>query len=475
MAGQDAHEADVDRPDPSPDANSFRDDTGAIRPEILERVTDAIRQHDSAALNDLVGDLHEADTGDLLEALDTELRPQLIELMGKDFDFSALTEVDHTVRSEILEELEPETVAEGVRELDSDDAVYILEDLDRQDQVDILNQLPPIERIALERSLLYPEESAGRRMQTEFIAVPPEWNVGQAIDYMRETVDLPDRFYELYVVDSAGKLLGAVALDRLLRTKRPVPVVDLMDEDRRRVRATEDQEEVARQFERYNLVAAPVVDEDDRLVGVLTFDDIVDIIEQEAEEDIRALGGVTGDEELSDSVMVTSRSRLPWLVINMGTAFVAATVISLFEATIAQVVAVAFLMPVNAALGGNAGTQALTVAVRALATQELTASNRGRVIVRECLVGVVNGFALAILAGTLASIIFGNIKLGMVLSAAMVLTIMFATTLGILVPLLLNRLKIDPAVASGVFVTTTTDVFGFFTFLSFATIVFRSI
>lgn len=475
MAGQDAHEADVDHADPNMETGSFRDDTGAIRPEILERVTDAIRHHDSAVLKNVVGDLHEADTGDLLEALDTELRPQLIELMGKDFDFSALTEVDDTVRGEILEELQPQTVAEGVRELDSDDAVYILEDLDRQDQVDILNQLPPIERIALERSLLYPEESAGRRMQTEFIAVPPDWNVGQAIDYMRETVDLPDRFYELYVVDSAGKLLGAVALDRLLRTKRPVPVVDLMDEDRRRVRATEDQEEVARQFERYNLVAAPVVDEDDRLVGVLTFDDIVDIIEQEAEEDIRALGGVTGDEELSDSVLVTSRSRLPWLVINMGTAFVAATVISLFEATIAQVVAVAFLMPVNAALGGNAGTQALTVAVRALATQELTASNRGRVIIRECLVGVVNGLALAILAGTLAAIIFGNIKLGLVLSAAMVLTVMFATTLGILVPLLLNRLKIDPAVASGVFVTTTTDVFGFFTFLSFATIVFRSI
>jgi magnesium transporter len=473
MAGQDAHEADVDHADLKVGAGSFRDDTGAIRPDILNRVTDAIREHNGSALNDLIGDLHEADTGDLLEALDSELRPQLIELMGKDFDFSALTEVDDTVRSEILEELEPETVAEGVRELDSDDAVYILEDLDRQDQVDILNQLPPTERVALERSLLYPEESAGRRMQTEFIAVPPSWDVGQAIDYMRETVDLPDRFYELYVVDAAGRLLGAVALDRLLRTKRPVPVVDLMDEDRRRVRATEDQEEVARQFERYNLVAAPVVDEDDRLVGVLTFDDIVDIIEQEAEEDIRALGGVTGDEELSDSVLVTSRSRLPWLVINMGTAFVAATVISLFEATIEQVVAVAFLMPVNAALGGNAGTQALTVAVRALATQELTASNRGRVIVRECLVGVVNGLALAALAGTLAAIIFGNIKLGLVLSAAMVLTVMFATALGILVPLLLNRLKIDPAVASGVFVTTTTDVFGFFTFLSFATIVFR--
>jgi len=454
-------------------ADSLRDAAGAIRPDFVTRVQDAIVTRDSGTLRTVVGDLHEADTGDLIEALDPELRPQLVELMGRDFDFLALTEVDDTVREEILEELEPETVAEGVRDLDSDDAVYILEDLPKEEQAEILEQLPHFERIALERSLLYPEESAGRRMQTEFIVVPPHWNVGQAIDYMRETVDLPDRFYELYVVDSDYRFQGAVPLDRLLRSKRPVPITDIMDEERRLVRATDDQEDVARQFERYNLVATPVLDEGGRLVGVLTFDDIVDVIEQEAEEDIMALGGVTGDEELSDTVLVTSRARLPWLVINMGTAFVAATVISFFEATIAQVVAVAFLMPVNAALGGNAGTQALTVAVRALATRELNASNRTRVIIRECLVGVVNGCVLAMLAGTIAALVFGNLKLGMVLSAAMVLTIMFATTLGILVPLLLNRLKIDPAVASGVFVTTTTDVFGFFTFLSFATIAFR--
>lgn len=454
-------------------AESLRDDNGGIREEYIEAVGRAIAARDVATLRTVVGDLHEADTGDLIEALDPELRPQLIELMGKDFDFSALTEVDDTVREEILGELEPETVAEGVRELESDDAVYILEDLPKEEQAEILEQLPHFERIALERSLLYPEESAGRRMQTEFIVVPPHWNVGQAIDYMRETVDLPDRFYELYVVDPDYRFQGAVPLDRLLRSKRPVPVTEIMDEERRLVRATDDQEEVARQFERYNLVASPVVDETGRLVGVLTFDDIVDVIEQEAEEDIKALGGVTGDEELSDTVLVTSRARLPWLVINMGTAFVAATVISLFEATIAQVVAVAFLMPVNAALGGNAGTQALTVAVRALATRELNASNRTRVIVRECLVGVVNGLALAVLAGSIAALVFGNIKLGIVLSAAMVLTIVFATTLGILVPLLLNRMKIDPAVASGVFVTTTTDVFGFFIFLSFATVAFR--
>ncbi len=237
--------------------------------------------------------------------------------MGADFDFAALTEVDDTVREEILEELPAETVAEGVRDLDSDDAVAILEDLPKEEQAEILDQLPALERVALARSLDYPENSAGRRMQTEFIAVSPHWTVGQTIDYMRETPDLPDRFYELYVVDAAHRLLGAVALDRLLRTKRPVPIAELIDEELRHVRATDDQEEVARMFERYDLVAAPVVDADDRLVGVITFDDIVDVIEEEAEEDIKALGGVSGEEELSDSVWTIAKGRFPWLFANL--------------------------------------------------------------------------------------------------------------------------------------------------------------
>ncbi len=275
------------------DTPPFRDEDGAMRRDFVERVSDAIDAGDAAALNELVGDLHEADTGDLIEALDPELRPRLDRADGRRVRLHALTEVDDTVREEILEELPAETVAEGVRDLDSDDAVYILEDLPEDEQAEILEQLPAPERVALERSLDYPEDSAGRRMQTEFIAVPPFWTVGQTIDYMRETADLPDRFFELYVVDPAHRLLGAVALDRLLRTKRPVPIAELMDEERRRVLATDDQEEVARLFERYNLVAAPVVDEDDRLVGVLTFDDIVDVIEEEADEDIKALGGVS--------------------------------------------------------------------------------------------------------------------------------------------------------------------------------------
>jgi len=453
-------------------ADALRDEDGAIRPDFVTRVQEAIAARDSAILRDMVGDLHEADTGDLLETLDPELRPRLIELMGKDFDFSALTEVDDTVREEILEELEPETVAEGVRELDSDDAVYILEDLPKDEQKEILEQLPHFERIALERSLLYPEESAGRRMQTEFIVVPPHWNVGQAIDYMRETDDLPDRFYELYVVDSDYRFQGAVPLDRLLRSKRPVPIVDLMDEDRRRVLATEDQEEVARQFERYNLVAAPVVDEGGRLVGVLTFDDIVDVIEQEAEEDIKALGGVKADEELSDSVWDIVKSRFPWLLANLATALLAAFVISQFEGSIQKMVALAVLMPIVASMGGNAGTQTMTVAVRAIATQDLSDVNSWRVVRRELLVGVVNGLGFALVLGTIAAAWFSVAELGVVIGLAMICVLAAAALGGIIVPLVLTRLGVDPAIASGPFVTTITDVVAFFSFLGIATLWF---
>jgi magnesium transporter len=308
---------------PARTPDPLRDDEGAIRPEFIDRVRAAIEGDNAAALRALAGELHEADTGDLIEALDAELRPRFVELMGREFDFTALTEVDDSVREEILEELPPQTVAEGVRELDSDDAVQILEDLPEQEQAEILKQLPFPERGALEQALHYPEDSAGRRMQAEFIAVPPSWTVGHAIDHMRETVDLPERFFELYVIDGNRKLLGAVGLDRLLRTKRPVPISELMDPDRRRVLATQDKEEVARMFERYNLVAAPVVDETERLVGVLTFDDIVDVIEEEASEDIKALGGVRRHEELSASVWDIARGRFNWLLVNLATAFLA--------------------------------------------------------------------------------------------------------------------------------------------------------
>jgi magnesium transporter len=449
-----------------------RDDDGNLREDYVDEVVKALDAGDAGALRELVGELHEADAGAVIEALDPELRPRLIALMGADFDFTALTQVDDTVREEILEELPPETVAEGVRDLDSDDAVTILEDLTKEDQAEILDQLPPIERLALKRSLDYPEQSAGRRMQDEFIAVGPDWTVGQTIDYMRETPDLPDRFWEIYVVDADRRLTGVVALDRLLRTKRPVPIKDLFDDELRPVLATDDQEEVARLFERYDLVSAPVVDNDDRLVGVITFDDIVDVIEEEAEEDIKALGGVSGEEELSDSVWTIAKSRFPWLLANLGTALVSAWVISNFEGAIAKMVALAVLMPIVASMGGNAGTQTMTVTVRALATRELSNSNAVRIIRRELLVGIFNGVVFATILGFVAAFWFGVADLGLVIGLAMVTVLAAAALGGILIPLVLTKLGVDPAVSSGPFVTTVTDVVGFLSFLGIATIWF---
>jgi magnesium transporter len=456
----------------APTPIALRDERGAVREDYVERVTQAIEQADSARLRALVGELHEADAGALIEALDPELRPRLITLMGHDFDFSALTQVDDAVREEILEELPPATVAEGVSELDSDDAVFILEDLPKDEQTEILEQLPTPERIALSRSLLYPENSAGRRMQTELIAVEPSWTVGRTIDYMRETPDLPDRFWELYVVDGSGRLQGTVALDQLLRTKRPVPISELIGDELWKVRATDDQEDVARLFERYDLVSAPVVDENDRLVGVITFDDIVDVIEEEAEEDIKALGGVRREEELSDPVWTIARGRFNWLLVNLATAFLASSVLGLFEGQLQKMVALAVLAPIVASQGGNAATQTMTVAVRALATRELSSANAARIILREVLVGLVNGLAFAVITGVAAAAWFKVPDLGLVIGLAMMCNLVAGALGGILVPLALYRFRADPAVSSGVFVTTVTDVVGFFAFLGIATLWF---
>src|SRR3954453_2919740 len=347
----------------------MREEDGEIRPAFIEEIASAIKAADQPFLRSIVAELHEADLGDLIVALEPNDRVSLVELTGTDFDFAALNEVDETVREEILEELPPETVAEGVRELESDDAVELLEGLDEANQEQILEKLPLQERVALERSLLYPENSAGRRMQTEFIAVPAGWDVGQAIDYMRDTPDLPDRFYEIYAVDDAQRWQGAIALDTLLRARRPVPLADLIDEDRRRVSVMDDQEVVARLFGKYNLVAAPVVDTANRLVGVITVDDVVDVIEEEADEDLKALGGVTRDEELSDNVWTIARGRFNWLLVNLATAFLASSVLGLFEGQLEKMVALAVLAPIVASQGGNAATQTMTVAVRALATR----------------------------------------------------------------------------------------------------------
>jgi magnesium transporter len=450
----------------------MRDEDGEIRREFVEEISRAIRAEDAAFLRAAVAELHEADLGDLIAALQPEDRVSLVELTGTDFDFSALNELDGAVREEILEELEPETVAEGVRELESDDAVELLEALDEEEQEEILDKLPPSERDALERSLEYPENSAGRRMQTEFIAVPPDRTVGQVIDFMRNASNLPERFYEIYVVDGEQHWQGAVSLDALLRSPGSAPLADLFDEDRRRVSVMDDQEQVARLFGKYNLVAAPVVDTGNRLVGVITIDDVVDVIEEEADEEIKALGGITSDEELSDNVWTIARGRFNWLLVNLATAFLASSVLGLFEGQLEKMVALAVLAPIVASQGGNAATQTMTVAVRALATRELGTGNALRVIMRESLVGFVNGIAFAVITGIAAFAWFKIPGLGVVIGLAIICNLVAGALGGILIPMVLERVRADPAVASGTFVTTVTDVVGFFSFLGIATLWF---
>jgi magnesium transporter len=450
----------------------FRDEDGEVNPDFVAAIAKAIEAGDAERLRALVEDFHESDLGGLIEALEPEQRPRLIELLGRNFDFAALTEVEDSIREDILEELKTDTLVEGVRELDHDDAVYILEDLDEAEKAEILRKLPAVERVALQRSLDYPEGSAGRRMQTEFIAVPPFWTVGQTIDFMRETDDLPDTFYEIFVIDPAGRLLGSVPLDKLLRSQRPVTIEEIMNEDPDRVEATEPQDEVARLFERYNLVSAAVVDEADRLVGTMMIDDIVDVLEEEADADIKALGGVNADEELSDTVWDILKSRSTWLFVNLCTALLASSVIGLFEHSLQKMVALAVLMPIVASMGGNAGTQTMTVAVRALATRHLGRANVWRVIRREMVVGLMNGIAFATLMAGVAMFWFGTAQLGPVIGLAIIVTLVSAALGGIVIPLLLDRFDIDPAVSSGPLVTTITDVVGFFAFLGIATLWF---
>jgi magnesium transporter len=440
---------------------------GAVLAAFVAEIEAGIRAGDAALVKEKAAGLHVSETGDLLEALPRELRHQFVVLMGDDFDFTALTEVDEAIRLEIVGRLPNEKIAVAFSKLDSDDAVYILEDLEEADREDILVRLPFTERIRLRRSLDYPEETAGRRMQTEFVAVPPFWTVGQTIDYMREDRDLPESFSQIFVIDASFHLLGAVDLDRILRTQRTVKIEEIMHETRHAIPATMDQEEAAKIFERYDLLSAAVVDENERLVGVLTIDDVVDVIQQEAEEDLMRMGGV-GDEELSDTILMTSRSRVPWLLVNLVTAFLAASVIGLFEATIAEIVALAVLMPIVAGMGGNAGSQTMTVTVRALATRDLSIYNAGRIIRREMAVGFINGVLFALLIGSAAAFWFESVTIGCIIGAAMIINMFTAALAGILVPLLLDRLKIDPAVASSVFVTTVTDVVGFFAFLGLA-------
>lgn len=429
----------------------------------------AIEAGDQTAVRALTGDLNAPDLASLLELLDPDERVAVIEMLGTGFDPEVLSEVDEGVRDQLSEDLPNEVLAEAVSQLDTDDAAYVIEGLEEEDKQEVLAQISSSDRAALEKNLEYPEETAGRLMQTDFVAVPPYWTVGQVIDQMRETKDLPETFSDIFVVDPTYRVIGSVDLSRLLRSKREVGIEQLIDRERRVMLATADQEEMARQFERYDLKSAPVVDANNRLVGVVTVDDVVEVIQEEAEEDLRFLAGV-GDESLADTVIETVRSRFRWLFINLGTAVLASLVIKQFDASIEQMVALAVLMPVVASIGGNAGTQTMAVAVRALATEQLGPVNAGRVILREASVGLINGCLFAIVLGLVVLAWFGTGKLGLVIAAAIVCNLLAAALAGILVPLLLNHFDYDPAVSSGVFVTAVTDMVGFSAFLGLATL-----
>ncbi|HJU30779.1 MAG TPA: magnesium transporter [Hyphomicrobiaceae bacterium] len=438
-------------------------------PDLARPVGEALADGRGGDARALVAGLEARDLANVIELLEPAHRVGLIAALGQDFRPDVLSELDETVRDQLLPALPKDVLAKAIAELETDDAAYLLENMDEPVRQEILAQMPSGDRAALERNLEYPQDTAGRLMQTDFVAVPPFWTVGRVIDHMREADDLPETFSDIYVVDPTYHVLGSVDLSRLLRTKRHVLIDSLMETGRKTVLATADQEEVARQFERYDLKSAPVVDADARLVGVVTVDDVVEVIEEEADEDLRRLAGV-GDERITDSVRHIVPARFWWLLVNLVTAILASVVIKQFDATIEHMVALAVLMPIVASMGGNAGTQTMTVAVRALATGELGAFNTARVVLRETATGLINGLAFAVIMGTIAFLWFGSNTLGGVIAAAMVINLLAAAVAGIFIPLGLQRWGFDPAVSSTVFVTTVTDVVGFFAFLGLASL-----
>ena len=446
---------------------AVHDEDGALTPEFVRAVSGALSGDDQKVARKLTKDLHAADLADLIEQLRREERVDLIDKLGRTFDVESLPELEEGVRDELMEALPNQVIASAVRKLETDDALYLIEDMDEADQEEILSKVSRADRVALRRALDYPEDTAGRIMQTEFVAVPSFWTVGQTIDYMRTEDDLPEDFAEIYVIDPAFHTVGFIPVSHVLRNKREMRIDEIMLEHQNIFTVTDDQADVAYKFEQYNLVSAAVVDDDNRLVGSITIDDIVDVIQEEAEEDILRLGGV-GGEEITGSILDTTRSRLVWLLVNLGTAILASWVISLFDATIEQMVALAVLMPIVASMGGNAGTQTMTVAVRAIATRDLGPVNALRVIVRESSVGLINGILFAAIMGAFAWWWFGSDGLGLVIGVAMIINMIAAALAGILIPLGLDRYNVDPAIASGVFVTTVTDVVGFFAFLGLA-------
>jgi magnesium transporter len=460
--------ADLPPQDGAP--NQVMDEETRLRPEFVDRVLDAVDAGDDETARKLVAPLHPADVADLIELAARDEREGLVKALAGIVSPDVLAEMNEFVRDDLLDELEPQQVADIAGQLETDDAVALIEDLDRDEQQAVLSAMEPDDRAAVEEALGYPEESAGRLMQRDLCAVPEHWKVGQIIDYLRSTEDLPTDFWEVFVVNTRHHPVGTCKLSTILRTPRNTPVADVMAREQMLIPVDMDQEDVALRFQKYALVSAAVVDSDGRLVGMITVDDVVHIIQEEAGEDVLLLSGA-GEGDINEPVRLTVRRRLFWLVINLGTAILAASVVSLFQGEIGKYAVLAVLMPIVAGMGGNAGTQTLAVAVRAIATNQLTESNTLRAFGRELTIALANGLSLGVLIGIGVTLIFGNPLLGAVMGAAMVINNLAAGLGGIFVPVTLDRVGIDPAVSSAVFVTTITDVTGFFSFLGLAALV----
>lgn len=449
---------------------------GAITPDdsdyvpsgsYLDRLHGALEAHDRTALIAFFDQLHVADIADIIEQADGDERREIIRLWGVDIDPLVLIELEDGVRSEILDHIPYDVLTRGLSELESDELVYLVEDLEQDKRARLLGALDRSDREAVSQSLTYPEGSAGRLMQRNLVLAPEHWSVGDAIDFMRASSDLPDYFHNVFVVTPALKPIGVVHLSAIMASLRKRPITELIGEDIRVFDVETPQEDVAYAFSQYHMLSAPVVDLDGRIVGEISVEDALEILDEEADEDIKRLAGL-GDEELTDNFWDTARLRFPWLAVNLVTCIFASLVISVFEETIAAVVALAVLMPIVASMGGNAGTQTLTVAVRALATRDLTRANAMRIITRELWVGLANGMAFAVIIGVIGYVWFSSYALGLVLAAAMIINLVVAGLAGILIPICLDKLGADPALASGAFVTTVTDIVGFFVFLGLA-------
>tara|TARA_B110000037_G_scaffold18596_2_gene19379 strand:- start:6415 stop:7791 length:1377 start_codon:yes stop_codon:yes gene_type:complete len=449
--------------------NNLKEEFTPFDPSLISDVMDALDSLDRSKIILLTKDLSAADIADIINLIPRSEVGNFISFIESDFNPEILSELDENIREEVINLLGHSYVAEVLQKLETDDAVHVIEDLEEGDKKLILNKIPKIEREELELSLNYPEDSAGRLMSVDFVALNPNINVGEAIDFLRLDNDLPIEFYEIYLIDSSSQPVAAISLSNVIRSSREKSLKSLQSHELITISGEMDRELVAYQFERFDLVSAPVIDEVGKLIGVITADDIVEVLKDEAGEDIKLLGGV-GDEDITDNVIQASKGRFSWLFINLITAILASMVIGLFDGTIEEMVALAILMPIVASMGGNAGTQTLTIAVRSLSTRDLIPLNYKRIINREILVSFLNGVLFALILGILSAFWFGNFALGGVLAIAMVLNMVVAGFAGIIIPLILNKLGIDPALASSVFVTTVTDVVGFFSFLGLAAI-----